>query len=311
MRQDKALPAHLAMFGACAIWGLMSPVGKEAMLHGVSGLEMVAFRTSGAALLFWLTSLFTRKERVPRHDILLLAGAALLGVVFNQCCFTIGLSLTSPINASITTTTMPIFTLVLAALFLHEPITLKKLGGVALGAAGAVMLILGSAAGKSAAEGSVLGDVLVLVAQFCYAAYLSAFKPLIRRYSVVTLMKWMFLFAMLFTVPLAMPELSAKDWGAVPSRTWLDTAFVVGGGTYLAYILSVSAQQILRPTVVSSYNYVQPMVATVVSVVMGLGVFGLQQTVAVVLVFVGVWLVTKSKSRADLRKERREATKRG
>lgn len=299
------------MFGACAMWGLMSPVGKDAMIHGVSGLEMVAFRTSGGALLFWLTSLFTKQERVPRRDILLLAAAALLGVVFNQCCFTIGLSLTSPINASITTTTMPIFTLVLAAVFLHEPITLKKLAGIVLGAAGAVMLILGSASGKSSAEGSVLGDVLVLVAQFCYATYLSAFKPLIRRYSVVTLMKWMFLFATLFTVPLALPQLSALDWGAVPSRTWLDTAFVVGGGTYLAYILSVSAQQILRPTVVSSYNYVQPMVATVVSVIMGLGVFGLQQTVAVVLVFVGVWLVTKSKSRADMRKERRAASARG
>lgn len=309
MKANKALSAHLCMCGACAVWGLMSPVGKEAMLHGITGLDMVAFRTSGAALLFWLTSLFLKPQPVQRRDRLRLAGAAMLGVVFNQCCFTIGLSLTSPINASITTTTMPIFTLLLAAVFLHEPITAKKTLGVALGAAGALLLIMGSASGGGGREGSVAGDLLVLGAQLSYASYLSIFKPLIQRYSVVTLMKWMFLYASLATVPLAAGDLRALPWGEITGATWIDTAFVVLGGTYLAYILSVYAQQILRPTVVSTYNYVQPLVATVVSVAMGLGVFGLQQTVAVVLVFGGVWLVTKSKSRADLKRERHAAGK--
>lgn len=311
MKANKALSAHLCMCGACAVWGLMSPVGKEAMLHGITGLDMVAFRTSGAAALFWLTSLFLSPEPVQRRDKLRLAGAAMLGVVFNQCCFTIGLSLTSPINASITTTTMPIFTLLLAAVFLHEPITAKKTLGVALGAAGALLLIAGSASGGGGRAGSVAGDLLVLGAQLSYASYLSIFKPLIQRYGVVTLMKWMFLYAALATVPLAGGDLRALPWGEIAGATWLDTAFVVVGGTYLAYILCVYAQQILRPTVVSSYNYVQPLVATVVSVAMGLGVFGLQQTVAVVLVFGGVWLVTKSKSRADLKRERRAARKGG
>lgn len=309
MKQNKALSAHLCIFGACAIWGLMSPVGKDAMIHGITGLDMVAFRTSGAAVLFWVTSMFVKSEHVQHRDLLRLAGAAMLGVVFNQCCFTIGLSLTSPINASITTTTMPIFTLVLAAIFLHEPITVKKFMGIVLGATGAILLILGSARSGNGREGNVAGDLLVLTAQFSYASYLSIFKPLIQRYSVVTIMKWMFLYAALVTVPLASYDLASLEWSQVAMATWLDTAFVVVGGTFVAYILCVYAQQILRPTVISTYNYVQPLVATIVSVTVGLATFGLQQSVAVVLVFAGVWLVTKSKSRADVKRMKKESRK--
>ena len=115
------------MFAACAAWGLMSPLGKDAMAHGISGLALVSFRAAGAALCFWLTSLFGRhKEEVAPRDLLMFFFAGMLAIVFNQCCFTIGLSLTSPVNASIVTTTLPIVTMLLAALFLKEPVTNKK-----------------------------------------------------------------------------------------------------------------------------------------------------------------------------------------
>lgn len=96
--------AHVCILMACVFWGLMSPLGKDAMMNGVDGICMVSFRVIGGAALFWLTSLFVKKERVPWRDRLLLALAGLFGLVFNQCCFTIGLNITSPINASIVTT---------------------------------------------------------------------------------------------------------------------------------------------------------------------------------------------------------------
>ena len=120
---NKALIAHLSMFGACAGWGLMAPIGKDAMTHGFDGITMVTFRVVGACLLFWLASLFAPKENVSRRDKLMFIGAALFGLVCNQCCYTLGLSITSPINASIVTTSMPIFAMLLAALILKEPIT--------------------------------------------------------------------------------------------------------------------------------------------------------------------------------------------
>ena len=132
MGNNKPLLAHLCLFGSGAFWGLMAPVGKDAMTHGIEGIDMVSFRVLGGAILFWLTSLFTRREHIPTTDIIKLAGAGLFGLVFNQCCYTIGLSITSPSNSSIMTTSMPIFAMILSFLILREPITWKKVAGVLL-----------------------------------------------------------------------------------------------------------------------------------------------------------------------------------
>ena len=166
MTNDRPLIAHLCMFLACAFWGLMAPLGKDAMTHGFTGIDVVTFRVTGGAVLFWLTSLFVKKEHVPKRDLLMLIGAALLGLVFNQCCYTIGLSITSPVNASIVTTSMPIFAMLLAALILKEPITGKKAGGVAIGCAGAIILIATSAAATSSKVGDIRGDLLPRRATF-------------------------------------------------------------------------------------------------------------------------------------------------
>ena len=166
---NKALIAHLAMFGACAGWGLMAPVGKDAMTHGFDGISMVTFRVVGACLLFWIASFFAPKEHVPRKDKLMFIGAAVFGLVCNQCCYTIGLSITSPINASIVTTSMPIFAMILAALILKEPITGKKALGVLMGCSGALILIITSAAAADGKVGDIRGDLLCLFAQFSFA----------------------------------------------------------------------------------------------------------------------------------------------
>lgn len=300
MDNKKPLLAHLSMFFACAIWGLMAPVGKDAMLHGIDGITMVSFRVAGGALLFWLASLFMPRERIPVRDRLLMAGAAVFGLVCNQCCFTVGLSITSPANASIVTTSMPIFAMILSFIILHEPITLKKAGGVAIGCSGAVILILTSVAASDSRVGDMRGDLLVLCAQFSYALFLSLFSKLVRRYSVFTVNKWMFLWATILIWPFSATHVASIPWQSITLTTWLETGYVVVFGTFIGYILIVNAQQVLRPTVVSIYNYVQPLVSVTVSVLTGIGVFKPAQGLAVLLVFTGVWLVTKSKSRRDL-----------
>ena len=303
MIKNRPLFAHLCLFFACAFWGLMAPLGKDAMTHGFTGLDMVTFRVAGGAVLFWLTSLFLPKEHVPKKDLLMLIGAAVFGLVTNQCCYTIGLSITSPVNASIVTTSMPIFAMLLAFLILKEPITLKKAGGVALGCAGAVTLIVTSAAATSSKVGDIRGDLLCLGAQFSFALYLSLFSKMIRRYSVITVNKWMFTYATIMILPFTFGRVASIDYAAIPMSTWLETGFVVFFGTYVSYILMMIGQHTLRPTVVSIYNYVQPLVSVTVSVLTGIGVFKPAQGVAVVLVCMGVWLVTKSKSRRDMEAE--------
>ena len=302
-KSNKPLIAHICLFCACAFWGLMAPLGKDAMPHGLTGIDMVSFRVTGGAVLFWITSLFTAKEHVPAKDLLMFVGAAVLGLVTNQCCYTIGLSITSPVNASIVTTSMPIFAMLLAALILKEPITGKKAGGVVMGCTGAIILIVTSAAAANSKVGDLRGDLLCMGAQFSFALYLSLFSSLIKRYSVFTVNKWMFTYATILILPFSYRHVAAVDFAAVPMRTWLETGFVVFFGTYVSYILMMVGQRTLRPTVVSIYNYVQPIVAVTVSILTGIGVFKPSQGIAVLLVFGGVWLVTKSKSKRDMKNE--------
>ena len=306
---NKALIAHLSMFGACAGWGLMAPIGKDAMTHGFDGLTLVTFRVVGACLLFWIASLFAKKEHVPRHDKLMFIGAALFGLICNQCCYTMGLSITSPINASIVTTSMPIFAMLLSALILKEPITGKKAIGVLMGCSGALILILTSAAHASAKVGDIRGDLLCLFAQFSFALYLSLFNPLIRRYSVFTTNKYMFSWGTLMLLPFTFTHVEEVLSNPIPAKTWWEVAYVVCIGTFLGYILTMVGQRTLRPTVVSVYNYVQPVVSVGATLLMGLGILKPTHALAVVLVFSGVWLVTKSKSRRDMESEKKLKTK--
>ncbi|EGN56492.1 membrane protein [Hallella multisaccharivorax DSM 17128] len=298
MGNNKPLQAHLSLLSAEIFWGLLAPLGKDVMLHGVDNVSLVSFRVAGAALLFWFSSLFV-KERMPWRHVLLMAGAALLGVVFNQCLYTVGLSFTSPVNSSIVTTSMPIFAMVLSFFILREPLTWMKVGGVAMGCAGAVFLILSSAhsGGKT---GNIWGDLMCMGAQLSFALYLTLYNPLIRKYNVVTVNKWMFTWSCLFLLPFTGAHVSCLSWQAITPAMWLEVGYVVIFGTFLSYLLAVVGQRILRPTVVSVYNYVQPVVSVVVSVLTGLSVFTVPQGLAVILIFSGVWLVVRSKSKRDL-----------
>lgn len=300
--KKQPLIAHLCMLCAGTCWGLMAPIGKDAMLNGIDGIDLVSFRVLGGTLLFWLTSLFTKKEHVPVKDILLLGCAGLFALVFNQCSYTIGLNLTSPSNSSIMTTSMPIFAMVLSFFILKEPITWQKAGGVLLGCAGAVIIITTSATAGNAKVGNIWGDLLCMSAQLSFALYLSLFKPLVQKYSLFTVNKWMFTWATLIIWPFTLGHVSSIDFASVPMSTWWETGFVVFFGTYISYICMMVGQQTLRPTVVSVYNYMQPLVSVSVSVAAGLAVFKTSQALAAILVFSGVWFVVKSKSKHDMSK---------
>ncbi len=297
---DFNIKGHLAMLGANVCWGLMSPVAKLVFASGIiAPIIMVDFRIAGAAILFWLTSLFCQKEHVPALDKLRLFGAGMIGILLNQGCFIIGVSYTSPGEASLVTTTMPMWVMLLAWLFLHEPITLKKAGGIALGASGALILVLGGKGTIAGGDNPALGDFIVLIAQLSYALYLTLYRNFIKKYSLVTLMKWMFLSASIVGLPSTISYIRATDWARISLPEWIGVAYVVVFATYVAYICIMIGQKTLRPTIVGMYNYVQPIVASIVGVILGMDHFTIPKVFAVVLIFTGVYLVTMSKAAAD------------
>ncbi|WP_297059105.1 DMT family transporter [uncultured Duncaniella sp.] len=291
------LKGHAAMLGANTMWGLMAPVAKMVMAAGiVSPLLMTSFRILGAALLFWTASLFVPDEKVPPRDLLLMAGAAMLGILFNQGCYVFGVGFTSPGEASIITTTMPLWVMVFAAFILGEPITLKKIGGIVLGATGALILVLGASKTGARGDNPTLGDILVLTAQISYALYLTFYRNFIKKYSVVTLMKWMFTFASVAILPVSIGTMASTSWGDFTPREIFGVGYVVFFATFLSYICVMVGQKNLRPTLVGMYNYVQPIVASCVGIWLGLDVVTFPKVVAVALIFTGVFLVTISKA---------------
>ena len=293
---NKIVKAHVALFAAASMWGLMSPVGKMAMNRGITSLSLTSMRMMGAAVCFWIASLFAPKEKVSKRDFMLLFFAGLLGIVFNQGMFIFGLSLTSPIDATIITTSLPIVTLVLGVLFLKEPVIPMKIFGIVVGAVGALILIF-SNNNNTGVSGNIWGDLLCLLSQTSFACYLVIFKGLISRYHVFTLMKWMFTYASLCFIPFSFHDLSEMVSSSFPVEVWLEVGYVVLFGTFFAYVLIMVGQKTLHPTVVSMYNYVQPVVGTIASVTIGIATFGWIKGLASALIFVGVYIVTQTKSR--------------
>lgn len=308
------LKGHGAMLCANAMWGLMSPLAKLVMLGGlVTPLVVTDLRVFGAMVLFWIVSFFRKPEHVGHKDLAKLFVASLLAIVLNQGCFIFGVGLTSPADASIITTSMPLWAMVLAAIFLKEPITGKKVLGIAFGATGALLLIMGSShAGTSSTvsgDKSIWGDLLVLMAQLSYALYLVLFKNFVGKYSVFTLMKWMFTYAFICLLPFSYNDLLAAGWAGLSLMEIGSLAFIVVGSTFLCYILVVVGQKNLRPTVAGMYNYVQPVVACIVAICWGMDSFNWVKGVSILLIFGGVYLVTMSRSRAEL--EAHEASVKG
>lgn len=296
------------MLLANSIWGLMSPIAKIVMAGGiVTPLVLSDLRIFGAMVLFWIVSLFGKREHVASRDMVKLFGASMLAIVFNQGCFIFGVGMTSPADASIITTSMPLWAMLLAAFFLKEPVTAKKVLGIAFGAGGALLLIVGSNHGTvSAATSStnIWGDLLVLMAQLSYALYIVLFKNFVNKYSLITIMKWMFTYAFICTLPFSYDDLISAQWGAIEGKALAGILFIVVCATFISYMLIVVGQKNLRPTVAGMYNYVQPIVSCIVTICLGLDKFNITKGIAVILIFGGVYLVTISKSRADMQVHR-------
>lgn len=291
--EHRMIQGHVAVLLAASFFGLMSPVAKVVMWSGtVDGSMLAAWRIGGSALMFWLVSFFARQEKIRRRDWPALVGMSLCGMALNQYCFVIGVQYTSPTNACVIATSTPVMTMALAAVVLHERLTARRLLGLALGASGAIILVLASAGGSLG--GNPVGDVLCLASQFFASCYFVFFGRVIRRYSTVTIMKWLFTISALISLPFMSLQLVELPWGSLSVREWAGAAYVVGVGTFLCYILLIIAQRRLKPPVVATYNYVQPVIAATAGICWGVDVLTLPKCAAVLLIAAGVWFVTRS-----------------
>ena len=292
--QNGTLIGNLACFTAYAIFGFNIICCKNIAIDGnITPMALFCLRSFGATALFWIWSLFTApKEQIAKADMWKVAIASFLGLFMTQLSFLFAITKATAIDASIMSTLSPIMTLIISAIVINERITWSGVTGIILSLVGVLILIFNCVSIRSGADSTSIWGILgMIVNTLSFATYVGVFKPLIQKYSVVTFMKWMFLFSSLMALPFSFSAFGASDLAAVPMNVMWQVIYVVVGATFISYFLIPVAQKRLRPVVVCMYTYVQPVIAMVIALAMGLDHLTLLKVLASVLVFTGVGLV--------------------
>lgn len=292
--QNHRLQAHTAVLLANIIFGLGVPVTKLLLDQWVSPMAYMATRCLGAAAIFWLISLFLPHEKVAPRDLTVIILGGLLGIVVSQTLTAWALTFTTPVYFSLIATLTPVATMLCAALFIGEKISVRGIAGVALGVAGAMLMVFIGWQGGSG-KNDILGIALTLLSMFTWAVYLIITRKVSARYTAVTQMKWVFLASAIAVLPFSLTDLqSATLYSAATQWSGLaEMAFIVVFATVAGYFAIPFAMRYLKATTVSVYTNLQPIVASLVAIALSQDVLTWDKPVALVLVLLSAWLVTK------------------
>ncbi len=293
---NKNFSGHLAVIGANIIFGINYVVAKGIMPDYLLPRPIIFLRVAGATLIFWLVSLFFPKEKIARNDMIRLAVCAVFGIAVNQILFFEGLNLSTPINAAVIMVTIPIMVLVFGHFIIGDKISRNKLLGILFGFAGAVYLILQGGM-ISLNTSTSLGNLLIFLNASSYALFLVLVKPLMAKYSPLTVMKWVFLFGFTYITPFTFPLLLASDFSSIPPNIWMSISYVVVFTTVLAYFLNNYSLKTISPTMNSAYIYLQPLLATVVALSVGKDKLTYIEVLAAASIFIGVYFVNFRKEK--------------
>jgi drug/metabolite transporter (DMT)-like permease len=293
--------AHLALFFVNALYGASHVIAKGVMPNYLTPNVFILFRALGATILFWIVKTFFVREKVAKKDFVLLAFCGLFGVTINQLCFFHGLNLSSSINSGIIMTVNPILVVILSYFLLKEKITVKKSIGIFLGATGAILLTLTAGTGKG---DSMLGDLFLFINAASYAVYLVIAKPLMQKYSPLTVITYVFSFGVTFILlyPPTLTEFFATEFGSIPFDVVMKIIYVIIGVTFFTYLLTMYGLKYLSPSVSSAYIYLQPVLVMIFALLfykMGISedytdTITFEKICYMLLIFVGVYITSST-----------------
>lgn len=295
--KDRAVAPHVALVAVQVMFGTWPIIGKI-VLRSMSSTSLVGFRICGAAIIFTLLQRKLRELRqLPKRVLAWLALCSLLGVVVNQLLFVKGLSLTTVINATLLSTTIPVFTLAVSIVLGHDRASIRHILGIAVAAAGVVYLVDPWRANFSAQTS--LGNLLIIANSLCYGAYIAVSRNLFKRYGALTVITWIFLIGAIMTLPIAIYAWVVDGLNTVSQESWLAVFYIVLVPTVVAYYLNAWALTWVAPSIVAIYIYLQPLLAFgLAPIVLGES-WNSRTLVACALIFAGVAVVTiRSRSRA-------------
>lgn len=285
--------ALIATSIATLIYGITFTVAKEVMPMYIKPFGFILLRVAGATFVFWLLGLFVKAASIEKSDYKSIAIAAFFGVGLNMLTFFKGLSYTTPISASVMMVTTPILVLIFSSILLREKIIKRRIAGVVIGLIGAIILIVYGNSTENEAKNMMLGNFLVFVNAASYAMYLVTVKKLITKYNPIVFVKWLYLFGLLFVIPFGFTELVEVQWQLMPTSIYLKAGFVVLFTTCVTYLFNLFALSKLKPTTVSVFIYLQPVIASIYALFVGSDTLNTVKIAATLLIFFGVFLVTK------------------
>ena len=285
--------ALLAATLASTIYAVNHTIAKGLMPNIIKPYGFILLRVAGAMLIFWLISFFYPSEKIDKKDWFRIVGCAFFGMVLNMLMFFKGLYLSTPINSSVVITLVPVLLLVLSAVFLKERISWLKTIGIGIGLLGALVLILFGKKTQLNAPNIPLGNLLFIVNAASYSIYLIMVKPLVIKYSSITLMKLFFLFAVLMNLPVGLSEFMDVAWTQLSFDSIWKLSFVVVATTVLTYLFNIYALKQLSPSTIGAFIYLQPLLAAIFAILAGADSLTPMRVGAALLIFLGVFLSTR------------------
>lgn len=290
----KFIAGNACILVATIFWGVNVSFTKALIPQWMTSESISAVRLVGGCLLFWLASLFVRNARIDRGDWKLILLGGVIGLFGFIYLFVMSLRYGNPIDISIIMTLPPMFVLLMGVLFRHARPSWIELAGVAVSFVGAVIVILDGNSGKAGSD-NLLGDVLAVASCICYAFYLVILEQPTRKYPPVTLLRWVFLFSAIPGAFLAIGFDKLPILHASVAAPWLEIGFILLCPTFIAYFLVQPAIRSIGSELVSLYQYLLPVFATVSAVLMGLDTLRWAQVAAMAVIIAGMVLTNIGK----------------
>lgn len=277
---------------------------KQIAPHHIQALGISFSRIFFTAILLTLLSLFNgKKEKIEKNDYWLLMIAGLLGVTLNQTFSIMGIASTNPIHSSLLIMSTPIIVSVLASIFLKESFAGNKIIGLLLGLSGAFLLIKSRATSTETHPPTLLGDGLILAGSLCYSTYLILIRKVSRKYSPITILRFVFIFGAMFSLPFSLKSFVTAEWQAFSGWDWFSILYIVILGTLAANLLMNWGVQQWGPSKTGTFVYFQPVFGTLGAVLLMGEQFSTVKAVAGLLIVAGVWITSLKLKKESTAKE--------
>ena len=282
----------LALFAARVFSGLNVNVLGYLLPLWIAPLSCVTLRLLFGSAVFFIAGIYTKPENIASADKLKLVALGALGIFGYMSLYALSLSYTTPVNFAIFNAMQPLWVVIVSAVMYRESVDYRKLLGLALGFAGALLCILSEPSGKTASN-PLLGNVLAIAASIIYAVYLVFSAKYAGRFASTTILRYTFSSAAVVSLVVTLfvgfsAPVFEEGFKALPLAL---LAFVLLFPTVITYFLIPIGLKYLKSAVVALYGYVTLIVASVVSFFIGVDKFEPIVLVSLLLIGLSIYLV--------------------